>query len=714
MDEMHYSACGDVYNKEFTKNEYLQQIQVVRSINQNRIAIGDNGFRVLSLIGKIFQVIKGFFGFNNESNVYLINSEILKLLQYGEMHGYNDANLLNDLAVSLAHREEIHQKVKEGIATLQTKGQNPNYFKTFRHDIMAYHVRHRYELTSFWHNAFSMPTIPVRDAPAFGSTYLQLGDYYAEDIDEAYSYLKKAKDLYNMDIAFQYELAGSFTSFAHSDRLSDAKKRDVQLQAVNIFQFLQTVQQPYNRIKSTFDILKNSPAYSPEFIKQCISIHRNYQKLDDIKNKLNEWGRAFPNDNDLNMHVADALWDISVQSNQNFMQSVSCYESLRLKIDINALGSLEKKAVARMYYRMAVYETTPGYFSFIKSLNFPKAIADLEMAIQLDDSLETYKKALYDIYIKLAGEEGEKTRFTYDKTKHIEYLTKAYKLLPDTYGDNINTLIHLLLEENDVNALKIYLATQKSSYAKSITLEAEDLLLLSQELLSKGDTMEAHRLFEKASELSKLSLQKDKSFQLFIDIINKKIENACQHPPEKRRPLLVKLQKQLKEKLELFPFNQEAINKKANLIEKMFCLEDLKGAEDFRDNQKHEEAYKAYKNIIEKYASSLKQSDPRLLARISFDMALVCRELGHNNDEHKYYKMAHENNPKNPYYSLRLSFCASQNQYLMKTIECFASELLYRQWNSIEYETWTEENSDWMEGKGKKPSINPHDFIPIK
>lgn len=209
---------GDFYPRTWSEFEFDAQVEVLAD-SETYIGVAEEGFARLSLIQKIMQFIKGFFGGTDCSTEERIQAAWLRFVYYGEAHGLLKEEHRNSLRgrINTAHSgsspsKSFLQEIDHFYYVGNHSESKSDYLGRLRGKVADYHQSHAASLRpGFWSRLTTSPSLDPAKLFDFGDTPLQLIqkalDQEEPDPQLAFSYLRKAFDLKNDEASFQEKLA---------------------------------------------------------------------------------------------------------------------------------------------------------------------------------------------------------------------------------------------------------------------------------------------------------------------------------------------------------------------------------------------------------------------------------------------------------------------------------------------------------------------------
>ena len=174
-------SCADYYAKAPSQMEYKKQINCLASSSLLKFTCLDEkkGIKLVGILEKIWQIIKGFFGFTNYTNPVLIKSEALKLLHYGKSNSFlENKEILKSLENFKAVIDSKQTKAGKSVSSLVRDicdSSKTLSITDFQEKLATYHQKHEEDLKpGFWQRLFVSPQIIKTTLLPFGASHLQL------------------------------------------------------------------------------------------------------------------------------------------------------------------------------------------------------------------------------------------------------------------------------------------------------------------------------------------------------------------------------------------------------------------------------------------------------------------------------------------------------------------------------------------------------------
>lgn len=431
--------CGDFYEKQFDRRTFQEQVEILKKGDREWIGVDENGFYVLNLASKVVQLLKGLFGFTDHSNVYRINSELLKFLSYSHSKGYTHEVDMQSLKTGLLLNKQIcHEAI---IAIDQICSKEADLVK-IREIALGYHANRRSELRPhFWHRVFSSATISQDQLHYFGDSYLELAAHAAEkrsdgsrDLNRAYYYLEQARNLSNFDAKFVKKLGDRIVKVLAIACDESLHYNKIQLQKslkLLVEKYLQQHPSQFHEIKALlqeglrFFDEKNPNNSCEEFEIFCLSMGLKHGDLSFVKPYLSGFQKKYCE----NLPVLEMFVELYRHNNMNDSVKKLYQATCQQFMTINHLSPSAKK-IAEMHYLLAT--EFPSYDK--------ETIDHLKAAHKLDPHNEKYKRKLYEDLLAIGLRSFESVRSNY-------YL-QAYHLYPKEYAPYLVQLFDLLLRQS--------------------------------------------------------------------------------------------------------------------------------------------------------------------------------------------------------------------------------------------------------------------------
>ncbi len=137
------------HHQDLSKADYAKTLQALSSAQADApLIVTDNAVAVTTKGQRLWNKVKGFFGFEDRTAIVRVNYELLKFLRYGERFHYND-DTIKSLLQTLQNHSSIDSTVKQCLQSL----------KELDVHIRQYHSDNEKELRpSFWSRVRAAPS----------------------------------------------------------------------------------------------------------------------------------------------------------------------------------------------------------------------------------------------------------------------------------------------------------------------------------------------------------------------------------------------------------------------------------------------------------------------------------------------------------------------------------------------------------------------------
>ena len=210
---------GDFYPRSWSQIEFDTQFEILMD-PQGYSGVTEEGFVSFSLVDRIIEFIKSFFGGTDHASEERVQAAAIKFLYYGETHHYVTDRHLYRL-ISLDPSSFLAQGiVKSFVQEMQvhhfqkSAESSSEFYGRLRGLVSDYHARNATTLRpGFWTRLTTRPSLDSKTLFSFGDAPLQLMKKVLEQEEPepkvAFHFLKKAFDLKNDEEEFQEKLASS-------------------------------------------------------------------------------------------------------------------------------------------------------------------------------------------------------------------------------------------------------------------------------------------------------------------------------------------------------------------------------------------------------------------------------------------------------------------------------------------------------------------------
>lgn len=220
MTLLYPDTCGDYYPKTWDLTSYQKQLQVILNRQGGEcLAVANHEFTSVSVIRKIFEAVKGVFGFTDSTDKVLVNSALLKFLCKGEELGYINADVLqqlNDRKVSYpSYLTDTFVQRLIGLISIRHLSREPQevgrQLQTMHATLIEYHQENGLLLRpGFWSRLIQRPCLNPAGLVDFGDSHLEMSKQVLTTKQPSYSialdHLLRAHEVHNTSPQFQQKL----------------------------------------------------------------------------------------------------------------------------------------------------------------------------------------------------------------------------------------------------------------------------------------------------------------------------------------------------------------------------------------------------------------------------------------------------------------------------------------------------------------------------
>lgn len=699
-DYFYKESCPDYFCKDFSIEEYQNQIDTLnRPKRLKYLYVDSDGIKKVGIPEKIWESVRGFFGFENRTSVKRLNSKVLKLLYYGQVHGYMNDNAIQECIKKFKQTYEskklkISQKIKlivqELLDSIQEK--RPCNLNKIRRSMIMYHKKHEEKLRpSLWYQWNQRPCIRPCTTKNFGSTHLQIADLL--DNEQALRHFEWAHKIHNEKRQFQFSLQNKL-------------KRCV---SVGWYEFSNLQKQKIQKIFRGLSDL----AYA----------NQRYQNLE----KINRFClRYFPYVKEFQSFLCEALIRQSKFDEANTYVHALETKSKDLEAKLDHLMPEETEVQTKIQNNLCkVYEELGDFYSHDKTTylilrkqaDFNKASQYFMKALQLDGNDKELEAKAFDSLISMVIKENNnflnrfKSLLGYHNETLDDCVEKATKYIShlsvDEFIKFIKTLQELKKYDASVQffdfALKKFPSEMKENNFK---LDADTHYQYGLQLKNDKKAKEAYEQFDRAFDLD--TNHRGNKNQLYylakdlgdLDLKEKKYPSALRYFEKAYK--CNSTDKEVKEKIrDISVYFAELYLAKCELKNSKLIKEEF-------ENKfiKHKEEHKEDLKLAIQWYDKAIEVDPDN-ARLHFDKAGVLIFFDIDVDKcFEEYHLAVKLPCKNPFYLLRLASTYSikkhndgkYKEYRDKALNCATEGIGLRY---IHYE-------DERFEKNKIYNINPH------
>lgn len=424
MVNLYLTSCGDWYSKEWDEESYKSQfLDVLKDVQSGQtLLISDGEIKVVGTLAKIWQTVKGFFGFTNLTSVTRVNSEILKGLYYGVIRGW----IPMDLTCLLASKQ--HYQLNLSIADFARAAQDFSQGKTLEDQrfalntmqatILSYHKKNRNALApSFWNRLCETAEITEEKDPYFGDTWLALAKKQEKN-DLAFLYLYNALDASNLEVPFQRRVGLAFLELLNKIKSSSLEKQENSVVIKKIVLELVRVGIDINKdYKNLDDYLGKTLALfaDDEMENKLGEVYVLQKKYKNAKPYLTNLSRMYLKQNKLD--ELEAIINIQEKQLRDYSGLQNTSEFLICGLDQLITKTANGDEQAKYCFRKAMaYERKGRAYRQIDYID--DALKEFDLAIKLLQQLSSqdkmnveYKKSLVDIFLEKAQIHCEFTEY---------------------------------------------------------------------------------------------------------------------------------------------------------------------------------------------------------------------------------------------------------------------------------------------------------------
>lgn len=170
--------------EEFNQEQYSQLLTTLASKKEDdRLVADGKSIKIAGRIDKIWQTIRGWLGFENQTDPIKVNYELLKLLQYGEMQHFFDDDTVKDLVGRLQKTlvgDEVYscEAITTVITTILHTPDDVKIAELTKHTITAFGRENQARLQpARWAHLFSKSLPPAQMHYNEASILISLGKF---------------------------------------------------------------------------------------------------------------------------------------------------------------------------------------------------------------------------------------------------------------------------------------------------------------------------------------------------------------------------------------------------------------------------------------------------------------------------------------------------------------------------------------------------------
>ncbi len=394
----------DYYVKCWNAKDYANEMDVLLS-EGHFIGSEEGEFTLFTLIGKIWQVIRGYLGFIDATQTERVQATWMKFLYYGEAQSLIDESQMERLRTRINRLPQPLDplfknlfKEMEDYHTLRMIA-FPAHLERMRQILHDYHQRHAQALRpGLWSRWLTPPALDPTKLPFFGDTPLLLAEQALNGNNpqplHALNYLKQAVALKNSKPAFQTKLA---------QQLQRINNEDVSQQVQNLFIDLaetafenKLIQEAHAHLDHMLSI---AVLDQPSRIRVG-KLYLTYQEDQRVLPYLDLLKTHEAHDPNILFQVARVYWQ-----NKQYTEAVACYESALPLYKQKLLANTTKekndfyqKQIARIHDRIG-----QAYFdnllpNLVEPDRLKQAIVSFTAAVNANTVQHDYQQHLLDAY----------------------------------------------------------------------------------------------------------------------------------------------------------------------------------------------------------------------------------------------------------------------------------------------------------------------------
>jgi tetratricopeptide (TPR) repeat protein len=282
----------DLYFQLLTESQYNEQLAILTNQPEESYLGFDEekGFIRFSSVGKIYETIKGLFGFGNQTDQTRIEAELLKFLYYGEARGFLTEERLTSLRGRFYYTNlpvlpsalKLFRKIQK-----QHRTPNPERPARMRGVVINYHLQNQSWLAPHFWSRFGRTPGVQEPLVHFGDTSLQLAEKALNlpqrDVQGAFKQLLHAFHLKNTHPDFQRKLALQFKGFiaaCRNEEVLAGQSEQIQKIWIELARTSYRNQRPEEAREYLDEVLAGQPAQ--EVKNQIGETYLTYQDFDKM------------------------------------------------------------------------------------------------------------------------------------------------------------------------------------------------------------------------------------------------------------------------------------------------------------------------------------------------------------------------------------------------------------------------------------------------
>ncbi|MBA2368509.1 MAG: hypothetical protein H0V82_05735 [Candidatus Protochlamydia sp.] len=309
----------DFYFKVLNETQYNEQLKILTSRPEEfYIGFDENaGFVRLSLVSKIYETIKGLFGFGDQSDQTRVEAEWLKFLYYGEARGFLTDQRLTTLRGRFYYTNlSVLPSALKLFKKIQKQHHTPSSERLarMRAVVIDYHLQNQSNLAPhFWLRKFQASEEQQQPLVHFGDTSLQLAEKAMNlpqrDVQGAFKHLLHAFHLKNDHPDFQRKFALQFKNFLASCRTEEVLAgQSEQIQKI----WIDLASTAYSNLRTgeareyLDEVLAAQPSQEVKNqIGELYLVHHDFDKMGPFLTALQQ---ARSNNTELLIQIGKAYW----------------------------------------------------------------------------------------------------------------------------------------------------------------------------------------------------------------------------------------------------------------------------------------------------------------------------------------------------------------------------------------------------------------------
>lgn len=401
---MIYPTMREDYNiKCWNAKEYADNMNFLLS-ETHFLGVEEGEFVPLTVLGKIWQVIKGCLGFTDTTQTERVQAAWMKFLYYGEAQGFIDNHSIDRLRTRIEHMPQpldpLFKNLFEEIEihhTLRTP--LSSHLDHMRQILSNYHQRHANALRpGFWSRWLTPPALDPTKLPFFGDIPLLFAEKALDGENpqplQALDYLKQAVALKNSRPAFQRKIA---------QQLQRIGNEDVSRQVQNLF---------IDLAETAFEngLTQEANAHLDHMLSLAVlgqinrvrvgKLYLTHQQDQRVLSYLDVLKTSEAHDPDVQFQIARVYWQ-----EKQYPEAAACYESAlqlyKQKLPANTAkekNDFYQKQIASIHDRIG-----QAYFenllpNLLEPDRLKHALASFAAAVKATPTHIDYQKHLLEAY----------------------------------------------------------------------------------------------------------------------------------------------------------------------------------------------------------------------------------------------------------------------------------------------------------------------------